>query len=171
MGLENIGDSRVADLVADFGRVRPGSDRNPTLDFPWRTAESSRRSLGGFLVVLVSSPFDPSSPISWRPVSMPTQNRIRCEQRAEFLQSFATEDLTLQREAATLVIVEQDSFLSKLLLENSIFGSQIFDHFLLLAIDPASENHQVELPGLEDEGHDCEDSEIFKIMGWNGSVN
>ena len=102
---------------------------------------------------------------------MPFQNRVRCEQRAEFLQPFAAEDLPLHRESSTLVIVEQDSFLSKLLLENSVFGSQLFDHFLLLAVEPTGENHQVELPGLEDEGHDCRDSEIFKIMRWNGTVN
>ena len=102
---------------------------------------------------------------------MPTQDRIRCEQRAEFLQPFAAEDLTLQRESSTLVIVQQDSLLAELFLEHLILGSQILDHFLLLAIDPAGENHQVELPGLEDEGHDWRDSEIFKIMLWNGAVN
>jgi hypothetical protein len=34
-----------------------------------------------------------------------------------------------------------------------VFGSQILDHLLLLAIDPAGEDEQQELPGLEDEVH------------------
>jgi hypothetical protein len=42
---------------------------------------------------------------------------------------------------------------------------------LLLAIDPARENHQVELPGLKDKGHHDEDSEIFTIMLLKGTVN
>jgi hypothetical protein len=87
---------------------------------------------------------------------MPTQNRIRCEQCAEFPQPFAAEDFALHRESSTLVIVEQDSFLSELLFQNCILRTKVLDHFLLLAIDSASENHHVELPGLEDKGHAAE---------------
>lgn len=102
---------------------------------------------------------------------MPTQDRVRCEQGAEFLQPFAAEDLTLHRESSTLVIAQQDSLLAELFLEHLIFGSQILDHLLLLAIDPASENHQAKLPGVDDEGHDCRDSEIFKTMLLKGTIN
>jgi hypothetical protein len=75
----------------------------------------------------------------------------------------------------SLAVCEADcsesSLLAELFLEHLIPGSQILDHFLLFAIDPASENHQVELPGLKDKGHDCRDSEIFRIMLWKRAVN
>ena len=40
--------------------------------------------------------------------AMPTQDRIRREQRADFLETFATEDLALDRESTPLVVAQQD---------------------------------------------------------------
>ena len=49
---------------------------------------------------------------------MPTQDRIRCEQRAEFFQSFAAQNLAFESKSASLVIVEQDPLHAQLLFEH-----------------------------------------------------
>ena len=84
---------------------------------------------------------------------MPTQNRIGREKRAELLKSLAAEDLSFDRQSAALVIVQQEAFLAQFLSKDLVFGSQVFDEFLLFTVDPASENEKVELPGLEKEFH------------------
>lgn len=85
---------------------------------------------------------------------MPAQNRVRREQCAEFFESLATEDLGFDSETTPLVVAEQDPLLAKFLFEDLVFRSQVFDHFLLLAIDPTGEDGESELPGLENESHD-----------------
>ena len=54
----------------------------------------------------------------------------------------------------SLVVIEQDTFLSKLLIEDLIFGSKVLDHFLLLTVDPTGEDEETQLPWLEKESHD-----------------
>ena len=49
--------------------------------------------------------------------SMPSKESIWCEPCADFLKCLATEDLTLDREAPSLVVAKQDSFLPELFLE------------------------------------------------------
>ena len=66
--LENILNGCVRDLVADFGQFALNPVDIPKMGFPWRTAESNQRSLVGFSAVPVSSRFDQSNPISWRPM-------------------------------------------------------------------------------------------------------
>ena len=68
---------------------------------------------------------------------MPTQNRIGCEPDAEPFELLSAKDLPFDDQSSALVIVEQDAFLAEFLLENCVFAAQIFNHMLLLAIDPA----------------------------------
>jgi hypothetical protein len=53
-----------------------------------------------------------------------------------------------------LIIVEQDSLLAQLFFKDLILDSQVVDRFLLLPIDPTSENEKVQLPGLKNEIHE-----------------
>ncbi len=85
---------------------------------------------------------------------MPSQNGVRREQSAKLFESLATEDLALNRKTTPLIVVEQNAFPANLFLEYLIFGVEIFDNFLLMAIDPAGDNHQAKLPGLKNERHD-----------------
>jgi hypothetical protein len=48
---------------------------------------------------------------------------------------------------------EQDPFLAELLFEYRVLGSQILNHILLLAIDPAGKDHDEQLPRLQNEFH------------------
>ena len=61
---------------------------------------------------------------------------------------------TLDREPAPLVVVKQDTLLSKLLSEHPVFSSQILDHLILLPIDAACEDDETRLPRLENGTHD-----------------
>jgi hypothetical protein len=42
---------------------------------------------------------------------------------------------------------------AKFFFEDLVFGAEVFDDFLLLAVDPASQDGEQELPGLENEVH------------------
>jgi hypothetical protein len=52
-----------------------------------------------------------------------------------------------------LAIVEQYPFLAEFLFENLVLGPQVFDHFLLLSVDPTSKHEKIQLPRLKDEFH------------------
>ena len=68
--------------------------------------------------------------------------------------TFPTEKLAFHSQSPSLVIVEQDAFLANPLLEYPVLRDQVMDHFLLLALDPANEDYEVELPRLQNEVHD-----------------
>ena len=85
--------------------------------------------------------------------AVPTQDRIRGEQRADFLKTFATEDFALDRESAPLVVTEKNAFLPKLLFQHLVFGPQVLDCLLLLTVDPRCEDQNEELPWWQKERH------------------
>ena len=85
---------------------------------------------------------------------MPTQDCVRHEQRTDFFESLAAEDLPFDCQSTALVAVQQYPLLAELLFENLVFCSQVLDHFLLLAIDPTSQDGEIELPGVKNEIRD-----------------
>ena len=84
---------------------------------------------------------------------MPTQNRVGREDRADFCQDLAAQELASNREPATLVVVEHDPFLAEGFLENLVFGLDVLQLQLLLFIEPAGKDGEQHLPGLKDETH------------------
>ena len=84
---------------------------------------------------------------------MPAQNGVRRDQRGNFVQQFAAQDLPFDSESSTLVVVEQNPFLAVHFLENLVFRAEVLDDLLLLLVHPASENRQQQLPRLNDEAH------------------
>ena len=85
--------------------------------------------------------------------AMPTQDRVGREQCADLLQPLPTENLALDRQSTPLVVAEQDAFLAQLFFEHLVLGPQVLDYLLLLPVDPACQNHDQQLPRLEDEAH------------------
>jgi len=57
--------------------------------------------------------------------------------------------------------------LAQLLLENLDFRMLELDDFLLLLVDPAGEDHQQKLPGVEDEAHE---SPVLESRGQKYSI-
>ena len=58
-------------------------------------------------------------------------------------------------QSPSLIIVEQDAFLANLLLEYLVLRDQVMDHFLLLALDPADQDEEIDVPRLQNEVHGC----------------
>ena len=48
----------------------------------------------------------------------------------------AAQYLSFDGPAAPLIITEQDAFLAELLFQNLVFSPQVFDNFLLMAVNP-----------------------------------
>ncbi len=153
VGSENVADRGVADVVADVGQrtldsvVTPGpiflgelqGQINNHLADSWST----------YLLLLSIGVV----PLLCDKLSMPTQNRIRRKQGAESFKLLAAEDFPFDGQSSALVVTEQDAFLAELLFENCVLGSQILDHFLLLAIDPSGKDQDKQLPRLQNEFH------------------
>ena len=79
---------------------------------------------------------------------MPAQDRVRGKQGGHFCQELAAEDLAFDGESASLVVSEQDAAVAELLFQDLVFGAQVVDDLLLLAIDPAGEASKENQPGL-----------------------
>lgn len=77
------------------------------------------------------------------------KNCIRRKQGAYFIQYFSAKDFSFDCQTSALIIVKQDSFRAKLCFQNSILGTQVFDHFLLLAVKPTGKEHQHQLPRVQ----------------------
>src|SRR5262249_37557719 len=76
---------------------------------------------------------------------------VRGEACADTLEQLAAEDLGFDGQAAPLVIVEYDTALAELLLEDFVFGAEVVDHVLLLAIHPAGKDGEQEMPRVKNE--------------------
>jgi hypothetical protein len=79
---------------------------------------------------------------------VPSQYRIGREQSANLFEHLASRDLAFDCQSPTLIVVEQYEFRAKLLSQYLILGPKVLDYFLLLAVDPAGDDYQIELPRL-----------------------
>jgi hypothetical protein len=80
----------------------------------------------------LSSAFAPSST---RHPDEALRGRITCTSRPNGLQS------------------EENPGLAEFIFEDLVLGAELLDDFLLLAVDPAGQDGEEELPGLENEVH------------------
>ena len=98
---------------------------------------------------------------------MPTEDGIRREETADLLQDLPAQDFSLHRQPPPLIVVEDDPFLTDLLLEHVDLRPLEVDDLLLLLVDPAGENHEEKLPGVENEAHGAP---MRKVRGDNLSI-
>src|ERR1019366_7560432 len=94
-------------------------------------------------------------PLLGHQLPMPAQNGVRREERTDLLQCLAAQDLAFDSQAASLIVIEQNPFLADLLAQHLVLRTQILDPFLLLVVDPPSENGQQKLPRLQNESHNA----------------
>jgi hypothetical protein len=83
-----------------------------------------------------------------------TQNPV-CGGNRQGDGDFASQKFAFDCHSSSLVVVEQNAFLAELLPEHLIFGPQVVDYRLLLPIDSASQDLEIELPGMQGEFHQC----------------
>jgi hypothetical protein len=82
-------------------------------------------------------------------LAMLPEKRIWSHNAGQLLKHLPPEDLAFDSQAPTLVVVEQDSFLSELLSEDSILCQEVLDGVLLTAVDPAGEDQEQQMPWLK----------------------
>ena len=86
--------------------------------------------------------------------SMPTQDRVWRDNGGQFQQSLASDGVSLYGKQATLVVVEQQAFLSELFEQGFDLSILKLNDLLLAIIGHATEGREKNVPWLEDEGHD-----------------
>ena len=106
MLLEDVADGRVRDVIADVGEGALDSVKSPRWVFLGKAKNQIDDHLADPWPADVLS-FVARVPFLGDEQTMPSQDRIRGEQRADFLETFATEDLALDRESTPLVVTEE----------------------------------------------------------------
>ena len=84
---------------------------------------------------------------------MPTQDRVRRDNGGQFHQGLSAQGLAFDGQESALIIGQQKPFLPLCLHHGFKFRLIELDDLLLLAMNPTRENHEEELPGLQDEAH------------------
>ena len=89
---------------------------------------------------------------------MPTEHRVGCDDSRDPFEELTTEALGLDGKTPSLVVIEEDPFLTEFLLEDLVLGDKILDDTLLLAVEPAGQSQHEQLPGAQNgvlSRHDC----------------
>jgi hypothetical protein len=73
---------------------------------------------------------------------VPTQDRVRRHDGRHLSQNLATESLAFRREAAALVVSQPDTPPPQLLPKGAVLLYEVFDHVLLVTIDPPSQGNE-----------------------------
>jgi hypothetical protein len=76
---------------------------------------------------------------------VPSEKSIWRHQGLDLREAFPDDLFGLHRESSTLLISEAEPLPAELLPQGSIFRLDIFDHVLLVSIDPASEEQHQKL--------------------------
>ena len=71
---------------------------------------------------------------------LPTQDRVRRDDRLNLSEYLSAQDLAFDRQASPLVIVELDPFPAMRLPQDLVLGAQVLDDLLLRPIDPPGQN-------------------------------
>jgi hypothetical protein len=88
-------------------------------------------------------------PVCGHEFSMPAQDGFGSHDGGKLIEHLAAEDLAFDGKPASLVVVEEYSFLSELLPEYPILSEEVLDGVLLPAIDPAGEDEDQQVPWLK----------------------
>ena len=91
---------------------------------------------------------DTAIPLCGYQFPMPSQNRIWTCDSGHLFEQFPPENFAFHGQTPTLVIVEQNAFLTKLFSEHIIFGAKILNYLLLSMVYPTSRDQEQQLPGF-----------------------
>ncbi len=88
-------------------------------------------------------------PVCGHEFSMPAKDGFGSHDGGKLVEHLAAEDLAFDGQPASLAVVEEYAFLSELLPEYLILSEDVLDGALLLAIDPAREGEEQQVPWLK----------------------
>jgi hypothetical protein len=93
------------------------------------------------------------SPLPGNELAVPAEDRVGSDERSDFGKSAPSDKLAADGKSSALGVGQSKSFRTELLLENSVFLSEIFDDRVLLTGDPSGHCGYEDLPGLKNECH------------------
>jgi hypothetical protein len=106
-------------------------------------------------------------PFLSHPLSMPAKDRIGREDCPDLQEEFPAQELTFDSQSAPLVVIEENPLLTEFLPQDLILGTEVVDHHLLLPIDPAGQDEEIELPGIKDL-HRCSGYKVWGVRTASG---
>jgi hypothetical protein len=140
-----VGESAL-DSVVSPGRILPGYAQDEFDDL--RPDPRTPNDLAPITVV----------PLLRNQLPVPAADGVGREGGTDLAEDLPTEDLALDRQAATLVVDEPDPSLAVGLLQDLVLGAEVLDDLLLLPVDQAGEDGQEKLSRLQDEVHGWSDA-------------
>jgi len=128
------------DAVVAPGRILSGHSQNQLGDLG-RNGRPTRLNFAKIAVI----------PFRCHWLAMPAKDHIRRDDSRDFLQSLSSQSLALDCQTAALVVAQPDPSRAMGFLEHLGLGQEEVDRRLLLAVKPAGQDDDEELPRLEDE--------------------
>ncbi len=107
--------------------------------------------LGDLLRHAWSSRLSPRAvvPLPRNQLPVPGKYRVRGDDRRHLSQDFSTERLSFHREPSALLVGQAETLTAKLTLEDAVLLDEVIDDILLVAVDPAGDGDQKELPRVK----------------------
>ena len=93
---------------------------------------------------------------------MPGEERVRGDEPGEIQQCLSADRLSCDGQPSALVVGEPNPSLPKLLKQDTVLFPEIVDGRLLVAVDPAGDGGEEDMPGLDDLRHG-------RIVGWSNA--
>ncbi len=81
-------------------------------------------------------------------LTVPSEDSVGGDERSNFVECAPADDLAPNGEPATLIVVQPESLLPELLLEDSVFLSEEVNDRVLLMANPSGQCTDEDLPGL-----------------------
>ena len=107
------------------------------------------------------------SPLLRYELPMPMKNSVGSDERSEFGESSSTDGFPPDGKSSASSVGQSKSLGTELLLENSVFLSEILDDRVLLTADPSGHCGHEDLPGLKNNCH----PEIVAIRDHNRQLS
>lgn len=116
MFLEHIANGLVTDVITDVRQRTLDSIVTPVRIFRGEAKDQVDNHLANSWPA-DAFPLFAVIPFLGNQHTMPTQDRVRCEQRADFRESLPAEDLAFDRQSTSLIVIQQDPLLAVRFLE------------------------------------------------------
>ena len=151
MSLQHVGDGGIGDVISDVLKCSLNAIVAPRRIF----RRKANDGIHDFLTDAWSTGFSlvAGVELSGHKFAVPAENRVWRDDGGEFQQSLASDGVSLYGKQATLVVVEQQAFLSELFDQGVNLSVLELNDLLLTLVRQAAECSQHDEPWLEQKGH------------------
>ena len=154
MGLEDVADSRVGDVVANIGQATLDPVKAPTWVFFGQSQYEVHDDLSHtwptwFLFLAAIAVI----PLLGDQLSMPTQQRVRSDDGGQFHQGLSPQSFGFDGQYTALVVSEEDPLFALRFQQGLDLRLLKVIDLLLVMIDQGSQDRDEELPWLQNKSH------------------